>query len=75
MEQDMLDAMNRLFAQMQKRIAEFGKDTYDESFQSFLDEHGALWEMMTAPLMEETDAETAKKGCEEVAAALAKQAE
>ena len=47
MEQDMLDAMNRLFAQMQKRIAEFGKDTYDESFQSFLDEHGALWEMMT----------------------------
>lgn len=75
MEQDMLDAMNRLFAQMQKRIAEFGKDTYDESFQSFLDEHGALWEMMTAPLMEETDAETAKKGCEEVAVALAKQAE
>lgn len=55
-----------LFDQMEMRISEFNRDTYAESFQRYLEDNAAVWNMISAtktegmPLQEQIGMQTAE---------------
>lgn len=75
MEQEMLTAMENLFAQAQQKVAEFGKDTYEQSFRDFLEKNAELWKTMTAPCTSSKEEDGIRQECEEIAKALAGEAD
>lgn len=74
MEQELLTGISALLEQAEERTAEFGKETYEDSFMRYLEQNLELWKLMTASCTEEDD-DAKKAACEAVAKAIASQAE
>ncbi len=74
MEQELLTGISVLLEQAGERTAEFGKETYEDSFMRYLEQNLELWKLMTASCTGEDD-DVKKTACETVAKAIASQAE
>lgn len=75
MEQEMLTAIEELLSQAQSKVAEFSKDTYEESFRSFLEKYAELFRQMTMPCASGREEAAIRQECMEIADVLSDCAE
>lgn len=72
MEQFDINAMANLLDQESRWVSEFGRETYEGSFETYLDENCAVWESLRRLFISEADIEAVSSEAAEVVSAKAK---